>query len=247
MTRVLVTRPRLTDAMLGPLAAAGIDAIHVPTIAVRAGDRAQLAVELAAQREGEWTVVTSANGAAAVLDALGDGASALVGRVLAVGPSTARALRDGGMRVDVVPEPYRGTAIPSAIGDVAGRRVLLARGDLAAPGLARVLRERGATVTEVVAYRTLEGPAASRAPLLAALDDGLHGLLFASGSAVRGLVRLLPNGPRAAARRIPAFSIGPETTAVAERAGFKVAAEATEHTARGLAAITIQHLHRERP
>lgn len=247
MIRVLVTRPRLGDVMRGALAAAGIEAIHVPTIAVEAGDRARLAAELAARREGEWTVVTSANGAAAVLDALGDGDHALGGRVLAVGPSTAQALRGGGVRVDVVPEQYRSAAIPSAIGDVAGRRVLLARGDLAAPGLVRALRERGAEVTEVVAYRTLEGPAASRAPLLAALDAGLHGLLFASGSAVRGLVRLLPEARRADARRIPAFSIGPETTAAAERAGFHVAAEATEHTARGLAAITIQYLHGERP
>ena len=37
-------------------------------------------------------------------------------------------------------------------------------------------------------------PDGSRAPLLAALDAGLHGLLFASGSAVRGLVRLLLAG-----------------------------------------------------
>jgi uroporphyrinogen-III synthase/uroporphyrinogen III methyltransferase/synthase len=242
MSRVLVTRPRPSEALLGALTAAGIESFHVPTIAVGPGDRERLAAELRSREDGEWIVVTSANGAAAVLEALGGGGAGPGGRVLAIGPATARVLRAGGVRVDAVPDRHLTAAIPGEMGDVVGRRVLLARGNLATPRLARELRKRGAEVIEVVAYHTLEAPPESRAPLMKALDAGLDGVLFASGSAVRGLLRLLPNDRRGAARRVPAFAIGPETTAAAVAAGFAVVAQAGEHTATGLAQITIQHL-----
>jgi len=121
MRQVLVTRPRPSEALLHALAAAGIEAFHVPTIAVRPGDPERLAAELRSREDGEWTVVTSANGAAAVLEALGGGGAHPGGRVLAIGPATARALRAGGLRVDAVPERHLTAAIPGEMGDVAGR------------------------------------------------------------------------------------------------------------------------------
>lgn len=246
MTRVLVTRPRQADELVRRLAAAEIEAIHVPTIGVRAGERERLAAELRDLCDEDWTVITSANGAAAVIDALRDSSGTFAGRILAIGPATARALRADGLHVDAIPERYLSSAIPAAMGDLAGRRVLLARGNLATPRLAARLRAGGAEVVEVVAYRTVEGPSASRAPLLATLDAGLDGILFTSGSSARGLLRLLPAERRAAARRVPAFCIGPATAAAARAAGFLVAAEASEHTAAGLAATTIQHFATER-
>src|SRR5438874_1039543 len=88
---------------------------------------------------------------------------------------------------------------------------LLARADAAAADLPAALRAAGALVDEVAVYHTVVGPDSSRAGVAAALaDPALAGAVFASGSAVRGLVRL--GGEPA--RRLPAVTIGPSTTAV---------------------------------
>ena len=79
----------------------------------------------------------------------------------------------------------------------------------------------------------MEGPEASRAPLdLALADPELAAVVFASGSAVRGLQRLATRE----VSTLPAVSIGPATSEVARREGFRVAAEATRPSVEGLVA-----------
>jgi uroporphyrinogen-III synthase len=192
-------------------------------------------------------VLTSANGARAVVDRLHacrrrlpDGT-----RVAAVGPATAGTLRSAGVAVDHVPRRYLTVAIADGLGDVGGRRVVLARADAATEDLGDVLRERGAIVEEAVAYRTIEGPSAGRDRLRAALTGELDGVTFTSSSTVRGLMRMASLIDRARARAIPAFCIGPVTAATARRAGFAVAAVAAEHTAAGLAGATADHFARK--
>jgi uroporphyrinogen-III synthase len=165
-------------------------------------------------------------------------------RVAAVGPATADALRAAGVSVDHVPSQYLTVQIASGLGDVEGRRIVLARADAATPDLRDALLSRGAVVEEVVAYRTLEGPAASRDPLRAALHDGLDGITFTSSSTVRGLLRLASAVDRGRARSSPAFCIGPVTAETARRAGFHVAAVAPEHTAESLADTIADHFDR---
>jgi uroporphyrinogen-III synthase len=55
-------------------------------------------------------------------------------------------------------------------------------------------------------------------------------VVFASGSAVRGLLRLAERDPR----RLLAVTIGPATTAVASENGFEVAAESDKASVEGL-------------
>jgi uroporphyrinogen III methyltransferase/synthase len=141
---------------------------------------------------------------------------------------------------------YLTVAIAGGLGDLRGRRVVLARADAATEDLADVLRVRGALVEEVVAYRTVEGPNAGRDPLRSALNGELDGVTFTSGSTVRGLMRMASMLDRARARALPAFCIGPVTAATARRAGFAVAAVAAEHTAAGLAGATAEHFARVR-
>jgi uroporphyrinogen-III synthase len=140
-----------------------------------------------------------------------------------------------------VPEQSRGLRIAQAIAAVeplAGLRVLLARADAAAPDLPAALREAGARVTDLAVYHTLAGPESSRPAVAAALaDPALAAVLFASGSAVEGLLRLAD--PGADARRLPAITIGPATTAVARRHGFAVAAEAATRDVDGLVRATL--------
>ena len=125
-----------------------------------------------------------------------------------------------------------------------GGAIVLARADAATPDLREALLSRGAVVEEVVAYRTLEGPASSRDPLRAALHDDVAGITFTSSSTVRGLIRLASAVDRGRARSCPAFCIGPVTADTARRAGFHVAAVAPEHTASSLADTIADHFDR---
>ncbi|HEX8938878.1 MAG TPA: uroporphyrinogen-III synthase, partial [Candidatus Limnocylindrales bacterium] len=123
-----------------------------------------------------------------------------------------------------------------------GCRVLLPRADAADPGLPAALRANGATAEEVVAYHTVEGPPASRAPLAAALArSDLAVVVAASGSAVRGLLRLVDDPlVRDRLDRLALVTIGPSTSGVAREAGLAVAEEAAEPTPVALAEAVVR-------
>jgi uroporphyrinogen-III synthase len=227
---VLCTRPDgEEDPLVGRLRELGLRAYAVPTVATEA-----LSFEVPDLQAYDWVVVTSAAGARHTLDRLGSAAAAV--RWAVVGPRTAAALSERDVAVSAVPEVNRGVDIAKAIAAVQplpGLHVLLARADAAATDLPRELRAGGALVDELAVYRTVEGPEASRAALNTALaDSDLAAVVFASGSAVRGLLRLAAVGLRS----LPAVTIGPATSEVARREGFQVAAEADRPSVEGLVA-----------
>jgi porphobilinogen synthase len=211
MTTVLVTRPAgAGDPLVAELQARGYRVSAVPTVVTR-----PLAVSWPDLAGFDWVVMTSSAGTEA-LPAIPSGP-----RWAAVGESTARALTARGVAVDLVPAQANGAALAAALPDPAGKRVLLVRASLADPDLPAGLRARGALVEEVMAYETVEGPAESTGMLRDALGDGdVAAVVFASGSAVRGFVKLGGD------TRLPAITIGPRTSAVARDQGFQVIAEA---------------------
>ncbi len=110
--------------------------------------------------------VTSPNGARLLfeaMDAAGRDARALSqAQVAAIGPGTARALREHGVIADVVPERFVAEALIEALADVPvqGKPVLVARAAEARDVLPDALRERGAEVDVVALYETVrETPA----------------------------------------------------------------------------------------
>lgn len=233
--RVLVTSPA-AEELEERLSAAGWTPVAVPTIGIRPPEGA--ALDAAVRRIGtyDWIVATSANGVAALfgrLRALGIEPPAGA-RWAAVGPRTAAALRAEGVAVDHVPGRGVGAAIPDGMGDLAGRRVLLARAETAGEDLPRILRERGAEVDDVPAYATVEGPEESRAALERALDAGVEAAIFTSGSTARGFLRLAGGPGRLEGAAV--VCIGPSTAAAAREAGLEPTAVAEEPTPAGLTA-----------
>lgn len=245
MTRsILVTRPNGQAVDLADqLRHRGFAPVIVPTVRIEVAPAADLDAVLASLEGADWLLVTSANGAQALAGRIASKDSRLpVGlRVAAVGPATADALRVAGIRVDHVPDEYLTLAIADGLGDVAGRRIVLAQADAAAPDLRDALVARDALVDEAVAYRTVEGPGESRDLLHAVLQQELAGVAFTSGSTVRGLTRLASPIDRGRARTLPAFCIGPVTAVEARKSGFHTAAVAAEHTAVGLADAIAEH------
>jgi hydroxymethylbilane synthase len=227
--RVLVTRDaERAGPLVDALRARGLDPVHVPTISVEPGrPGGPLDDAVPAAGSYAWVVVTSPAGA----DALGAaaarrGADLASARIASVGAATTAAVERAGGHASFVPGVATATVLAEELPVSAGDRVLLVRGNLADERLGRRLRSRGAAVDEVVAYRTVEAPATSAEVLRTALRAGLAGLVFTSGSTVRGLLALLDAPDRIAVLDLPAFCIGPSTASVARGAGFSIVHEA---------------------
>lgn len=211
MTTVLVTRPAgAADPLVIELEDRGYRVIAVPTVVTR-----PVEVDWPELVDFDWIVVTSAAG----VEALPEPPAGP--RWAAVGESTADALRKKGIAPDFVPAEASGAALAEALPEPAGSRILLVRASLADPDVPLTLRGRGAEVVEVTAYETVEAPVESAGLLRRALEESdAAAVVFASGSAVRGFVKL------GGGSRLPAVTIGPRTSAAARAAGFTVAGEA---------------------
>jgi len=235
--RVLVTRPEGRD-LCARLQALGWDARWVPTVALgEVESGGPLDAALRRLDTYDWVVVTSAAGVRAVFQRLRSLGLPVptVPRWAAVGPATAQALQAQGIEPSFVPDRYLTRAIATGLGEVAGRRVLLPRADAASHELPRLLRQRGAHVDQVVAYRTVEGPEESREPLRRILAEGIDAVLFTSGSTVRGFARLVDD-PAAALAGVLVACIGPVTARAVGELGLHPDLVAAEHTTDGLIA-----------
>ncbi|HUG29813.1 MAG TPA: hydroxymethylbilane synthase [Candidatus Limnocylindria bacterium] len=243
--RVLLTRAAdQADELVSRLELAGLDPVLVPAIAI---ELEPLGGELdaAARRLGTyaWAVVTSANGARAIVGAASRGESDLRRTSwAAIGPATRRVLEAEGIEVALQPSRSNGTATAAEVPLEAGDRVLVVRGDLADEAVALMLRARGAEVDDVIAYRTQEAPEASRPLLRRALAAGsFDAVLFTSGSTVRGLVALA-GAESIEVSSIPSVCIGPETATAAAEAGFRVLAVSPTPDSAALATATADAL-----
>ncbi len=223
--RVLVARPagRGGDLLEG-LGARGIDAVQVPAIDIRpAPEGGSFDAALSTAEPADWVVLTSANAARAVLDAVERVAlEPLMLRWAAVGQATAEVLHEAGIRDVFVPSVANGATLARELPIQPRGRVLVPRADIADGVVADTLRERGAHVTDVVAYETVEAPDASRPLLAAALDDGpVDALILTSGSTARGLLALADGDARVRIAATPVIAAGGSTAAAALAAGYQ--------------------------
>jgi len=114
--------------------------------------------------------------------------------------------------------------------DLKGKRVLLPRAAVARDLVPDTLRERGAVVDVVEAYRTII-PADAAARAKEALAHKPDWITFTSSSTVTNLVAV---AGREALAGIKIASIGPVTSATARAAGLVVNVEAQPHTIEAL-------------
>lgn len=259
--RIVITRPRAQAAeFYQRLAALNAYPILFPMIEIAPPqDFTALDNALASLATYDWLVFTSVNGVAAFwkrLDAWGLTNPKGLPKIAAIGPATARTIAAHGVTPSLIPHTFRAHHLAHALGEVAGRRVLFPRSDLAHETLAADLRGRGALVEEVVAYRTL--PTVPDPQGLAELRRGVDAITFTSPSAVNNFVRLISGGARyvdsARIRRlgldgIPLPSLGraavaclgPTTAQATQAAGLPVDITAPVSTLVGLIAALGQH------
>ena len=143
--RVLVTRAAAqAGELVAALSGVGLSPVPVPAIEVEF-DAPGGVLDAAARllHTYRWVVVTSANGAQAVLEAIQRVRIETRGPSwAAIGPATRRALEREGIAVEFQPSQGSGVAMANELPVVADDRVLVIRGDLADGELAVALRAR---------------------------------------------------------------------------------------------------------
>jgi uroporphyrinogen-III synthase len=240
--RIVVTRAqRQSSGLRERLERQGAVVLLLPTIEIaRPESYAPLDDALRQARAFDWLVVTSANAVRVIEERLASLALPVESlahlHCAAVGPSTAEALRELGLVVDVVPEQYVGEALAGALLDrVRGHRVLLVRAAVARDVVPEALAAADARVTVVDAYRTIvPADAVKRAKEVfdaALLPDAV---VFTSGSTVTHLLDVLREAGLAFPAQVASVSIGPVTSAAMREAGLIVTAEAETASLDGL-------------
>lgn len=190
--------------------------------------------------------------------------------VAAIGPATAEAAATEGFAVDFVPPAGTGRnfagifkgcvrsvagldlkdPVTGFVQGMAGMRILVPRSDVAmrdrgAEDWTELLREAGANVVEVVAYRTCIPDSLSGPQLQNVLSDGADCFVFASPSAFENFVKSAGIDDL---RRLGASSvfaaIGPTTAAAIRSAGVPCAIEAAAPNAESVASAIAEYFGR---
>jgi uroporphyrinogen III methyltransferase/synthase len=239
VTRAAAQAQRFTQL----LEAAGARVLEAPAIVIAPpASWEPLDTALAALDTYTWAIFTSVNGVAMVdrrLAARGLTWAAMSGRrVAAIGPATADALAEHGVRPDVVPAEYRAEGLVERLRAVMtpADRVLLPRAAQTRDVLVTELRRLGAQVNEVPAYTTKRGDAGT-ARLRDALAAGsIDAVTFTSSSTARNFAELFSDGERRAwLSRVTVASIGPITAATAAEYGMTTGVMPAEYTIPALA------------
>lgn len=214
--RVIVTRPPAQAAgWVQALRALGVEAVALPLLDIGPPqDRGPVHAAWAQLHEFRLVMFVSPNAVQHFFAARPAGAAWPAGTAAgSTGPGTSAALREQGLPEAALVEPaadapsFDSEALWARIASWPwpGRRVLVVRGEAGRDWLAGTLREQGADVDFVAAYRRLE-PAldAEQQALLAqalAVPAG-HAWLFSSSEAVQWLHSLAPAADWRAARAL---------------------------------------------
>ena len=234
---VIVTRAREQAAALSaPLRQSGAEVLEIPAIEIEpASDYAALDEAIANLNAYDWLIFTSANGVRFFLERLQAGTSdtrAIRGKICAIGPATRDALSKTQLKADVMAEEYVAEGLLRALRDfeLVGKRVLIARAAVARDILPVELRNRGAAVDVVEAYRTV-APANLAGSLAAAFARNSPWITFTSSSTVENVIGAVGAAGLGRARTA---SIGPVTSATLRKHGFEPTVEAGAYTTRGI-------------
>ncbi len=252
--RILVTRAREQAGELSNLLAEyGAEPVEYPVIqTVPPESWREVDAALAGLSHYQWLVFTSVNGIRPFMERLkarGQDARALSGlRICCIGPRTADELTRYGLKADLVPTQFQAEGLIAALMEagVSGRRILIARAEVARDILPDQLRAAGEDVHVVTVYRTIR-PALEVERLTDQLQRrALHVMTFASSSTVRNFCALFErrDDMRKLTAGVAVACIGPITAQTAEEEGLAVTIMAKENTIPALVDAIVDHFRR---
>lgn len=242
---IVVTRPRhQAEALARRLEALGAEVVEAPAIRIEPPDD-EVALERAIDTADgyDWIVFTSVNGVDAFFArARGKTPSS---HIAAIGPATAEALEEHGVRAEVVPRRFVAEEVFEALSRhtrLAGKSFLLPRADIAREALPRLLREAGARVDVVAAYRTVPAREDIARAVSLVRQGRVDAVTFTSGSTVRSFFFDADDEVRA---RVRPASIGPITSDALRAEKVEPMIEADTYTAEGLVEAIRTHFSPE--
>lgn len=223
----------------------GGQVIPFPTIEiVPPGDWGPLDKTIAKLETYDWVIFTSVNGVRFFTQRLkGKGVNITVlaeKKICAIGPRTQGELENMGLTVTFMPTEYRAEGVAEGLKTlgIQGKKILLPRAREARKILPEALREAGAVVNEVEAYRAVR-PVKSEDSLEAIFKKGIDVVTFTSSSTVRNFMELLSdktvmNGVRVAV-------IGPITAETVRNYGLEPAITPAEYTIPALVEAIVEY------
>lgn len=241
---VLVTRSREQAGELRALLEErGAAVLLQPSIAIlppETSDAVDDALQNVERRDFDWILFSSSNGVRFFLERVDAKrrarffADAQVS-VAAVGPGTAAALADFGVSVDLIPpKEYNAEGLVASLRDaetsLAGKRLLSVRADRGRDVLSKELTKLGATVREVVAYRSVDVETPDAAILDALRSDQIDFGTVASSATAKALARLFGD----ALTQTRWIALSPLTANALRSVGVEPAAVAEEATLQSL-------------
>lgn len=245
--RVLVTRARSQASRLASgLTALGAVVVECPAIeSVAVENTFELDSVLRDLGDHEWIAFASPNGVNQVfrrLNALGLDSRSFHGRnIAAVGPATVDALEQRGIVSDLTPDTYTAEGLMDKFrsAEVAPKSALVFKSDIGRETLPTGLKQLGAEVTEVVAYRTVLAEDSAEIAVRA-FEVGIDIVTFTSSSTVKNLRRLLEGNVTGINKCIVAC-MGPVTASTAQSFGVRVDIIPEEQSISGLVSAIKHH------
>ena len=238
---VVITRPIEQAAEFAALLRAqGARVIHFPTIKIVPADGwRDLDRAIGAIGDYQWIIFTSANGVSNFFRRLRElrlDLRELKGIcICAIGPATADAVENRGIKVDLIPESFISEGVIEAFKkeNIKGARILLPRAETARDVIPAELAKLGAKVDVVTVYRTISS-GRGKSELEKLIGEGkVDVITFTSSSTVTNFVEIMGR-EFVLPPQVKIACIGPVTAATAKKAGMKIDIMQEKYTIPGL-------------
>lgn len=251
--RVVVTRSRSQASTFSEaIEELGGEPWEFPTISIaEPDDFAPMDAAIAHLEEYQWLIFTSVNGVESFFARLTHNkrdVRDLKGiKLCAIGPKTREELGKRGLNCDYMPGEYRAEAIIEGMKqyNLQGQQILLPRADIARKVLPDTLKQLGAVVTDVVAYKTVLGDGSGMV-LELLQNKTVDVVTFTSSSTVKNFVKMLNTSNYVELlQNVTLASIGPITSETARSLGLQIQIEAKEYTIPGLVKAILNYYVKE--
>lgn len=252
--RILVTRSRAQASSF----AEGIEQLggepwEFPAIAtVNPEDFGPLDKSIAEIENYNWLIITSTNGVEKFFERLRyhkkDIRALHSLKICAIGPATRAAIESFGLFVDLMPDKFVAESLLEAFKgvDLKGKRILMARADIARKTLPDTLRKMGAQVDDAVAYRTIKGTGNVELLRNMLKEKMIHVATFTSSSTVKNFVDMVgKENVHQLLQDVTIASIGPITSQTILDYGLNVDIQPEEYTIPGLTNAIVNYYGRD--
>ena len=240
--KILVTRTREQASKLSEkLENLGAEVIEFPTIKIAAptDNFKSLDAAISDIKNFDWVIFTRANGVEKFFERLKffklDARALGNAKVAVIGSATAEKLLHYGIAADIIPAEFRAEGLIDALKNlVAGKKILIARAEIARDILPIELKKFGADVTVAAAYKPIPAENSAKIDF-----NQIDIVTFTSSSTVENFVAAV--GAEILSK-VKIAAIGPITAGTLKKFGVEADIIAQEFTIDGLVDAIIKHI-----